>query len=271
MLTIGTWEGYLQIADQPVQGHVCSLFFPVSTLKRHVASPLCGVGSCSGCWKQYSWASLWQRQQWSSHRALASLFITPAEKPSQAVLLCDRNHYLCVSLAVPLSGRVLWATPLPYVSWLYWKMRENRLDWCLRSSVRKIALQFISWGLTSRKIAKPCGTHFQELIQREKSQSVQNAEEIGDATQKSENAEGQWSWNNTLHTMPKVYTRHFSNNKQTAHFSLLPWWKSEMQERLREGLTTPVEIATTFCSNQHNENAWFSSCGGSGNNYCRNI
>lgn len=48
---------------------------------------------------------------------------------------------------------------------------------------RRIAFQFISQGLTYTKIVKPLAAYFQELIQREKSQSVGSAEEIGDTTQ----------------------------------------------------------------------------------------
>lgn len=89
-------------------------------------------------------------------------FITPAEK---AISGCSALWQKPLSLCLSLSACVRKGSrghPSFLSSWLYWKMRENRLDWCLQSSVRKIALQFISWGLTSRKIAKPCGAHFQE-------------------------------------------------------------------------------------------------------------
>lgn len=58
MLTVGTWKGHLEVDDRHAQGCVCSLFFPMSSLKTRMASSLCGVGSCTGCRKQYSWASL---------------------------------------------------------------------------------------------------------------------------------------------------------------------------------------------------------------------
>ena len=154
---MGTWEGHLETENQHAQGHVCILFLPVSVQKTHVASPLCGAGSCGSCWKQYSWTSLHLSDRGSSraHTELWPHFYNS----------CGKSHLRLLSLCLSLSACVRKGSrghPSFLSSWLYWKMRENSLDWCLQSSVRKIALQFISWGLTSRKIAKPCGAHFQE-------------------------------------------------------------------------------------------------------------
>lgn len=58
-----------------------------------------------------TWVCMSIREQAGAHTECVSFtFITPAEKPSQTVLFCDRNYYLRISFSVPVAVRVLWAT-----------------------------------------------------------------------------------------------------------------------------------------------------------------
>lgn len=95
------------------------------------------LGNCTSCCKVSIHELLCISAAEASGRAhtecVGLTFITPAEKPSQPALFGDKNHYLCVSLTLPVSVRVLRAMSLSLVSWRCWKMRENRFDCCFQS------------------------------------------------------------------------------------------------------------------------------------------
>lgn len=88
---------------------------PMGPLKTHAASPPCGARSCSvaGTWVFMSFSASPRLWQAGAHTERVSLtVVTPAEKPSQTALFCDRNYYLGVSFPVLVAVRVLWATSL---------------------------------------------------------------------------------------------------------------------------------------------------------------
>lgn len=271
---MGTWEGHLETENQHAQGHVCILFLPVSVQKTHVASPLCGAGSCGSCWKQYSWTSLHLSDRGSSraHTELWPHFYNSCGKSHLRLFCSVTETIIFVSLSQCLCQEGFSGPPL-FLKFLAVLKNERKQPWLMFAEFGKedcFAIYFL--GSDFQKDCQTLWCPFSGNLFSVRSPRVSKMLRKLVIPLRNQRMQGSSDLEIIRYTQcPKFIPDISQITSKQARFSLLPWWTEEIWERAGEGSTPPVETATTFYSNQHYVNAQYSRGAWKRNNYCKNI
>lgn len=146
-LTTCAWEGHLESQVQRGRGHLSCFAAPSGYAEDACGSSSPGsLAALAVAGSKYSWASLSLRGRGRREltQSVSLALWTPAEKPSQIVLFCDRNYYLWVSLSACGSEGSLGH--LSFLSFLEMlqnkKKKKKKIDCCccLQSSLKKNCL-----------------------------------------------------------------------------------------------------------------------------------
>lgn len=166
MLTMCVWEGHLESQAQQGQGHLS--WFVITS--GHTEDT-CGISSLwslaavavAAEWVFMNFSASQRQTQARVHTERVRLTLTlPAGEPSRTVVLWQKLLSLCLFLsACGSEGSLGHLSFLSFLEVLQNERKKKGLTAACRVKKDRLAFQFITLGLTSRKIVRPLGSHFQ--------------------------------------------------------------------------------------------------------------